>query len=64
MNVKAEIFNGDNISFVDYKHFNRNKHTLDKQIGTNVFNLLPVDSTNDSYFEAHMEHNDQGLYYE
>jgi hypothetical protein len=26
--------NGDNISFVDYKHFNRNKHTLDKQIGT------------------------------
>jgi hypothetical protein len=25
MNVKAGIFNGDNISFVDYKHFNGNQ---------------------------------------
>jgi hypothetical protein len=32
MNVKAGNFYGDNISFVDYKHFNGNQNTLDKQM--------------------------------
>jgi hypothetical protein len=64
MNVKAgKFFNGDNISFVDYKHFNGNQtHIGQTDRYLNVFNLLPYysNSTNDSYFEAHMEHNDQG----
>jgi hypothetical protein len=64
MNLKGGTFiHGDNISFVDYKHFNGNR----THIGTsarylNVFNLMPYysNSTNKSYFEAHLEHNDKG----
>ncbi|WP_310282842.1 DUF5686 and carboxypeptidase regulatory-like domain-containing protein [Flavobacterium piscis] len=64
MNFKAgKFFNADDIAFIDYKHFNGNQ----THIGTsnrylNVFNLMPyyANSTNDSYFEAHLEHNDQG----
>jgi hypothetical protein len=64
INLKAGTFiNGENISFVDYKHFNGNR----THIGTsarylNVFNLLNYysNSTNDAYFEAHFEHNDKG----
>ncbi|NMH28101.1 DUF5686 and carboxypeptidase regulatory-like domain-containing protein [Flavobacterium silvaticum] len=63
-NVKAgKFFNGENISFVDYKHFNGNE----THVGRNDkylygFNLLPYysASTNDSYLEIHAEHNDKG----
>lgn len=64
INLKAgKFFNAQDISFVDYKHFNGNQ----THIGTanrylNVFNLMPYysNSTNDSYFEAHLEHDDKG----
>lgn len=64
VNLKAgKFFNADGIAFTDYKHFNGNQ----THIGTgdsylNVFNLLPYysHSTNDSYFEAHVEHNFKG----
>lgn len=64
INLKAGTFiKGKNISFVDYKHFNGNRThigTADRYL--NVFNLMPYysNSTNDSYFEAHLEHNDKG----
>ncbi|NUY82065.1 carboxypeptidase-like regulatory domain-containing protein [Flavobacterium sp. MAH-1] len=62
--VKAgKFFNADDISVVDYKHFNGNQ----THIGKNDrylygFNLLPYyeQSTNDSYLEIHAEHNDKG----
>lgn len=63
-NLKAgKFFNADNIAFIDYKHFNGNQThigTADRYL--NVFNLLPyyTSSTNDAYFEAHAEHDDQG----
>ena len=65
INLKAgKFFNAENISFIDYKHFNGNQ----THIGTsarylNVFNLMPyyTNSTNDSYFEAHLEYNDTGF---
>ena len=64
INLKFGTFiHGTNIAFIDYKHFNGNR----THVGTgdrylNVFNLLPYysNSTNDSYFEAHLEHNDKG----
>ncbi|MFE3846833.1 DUF5686 and carboxypeptidase regulatory-like domain-containing protein [Flavobacterium sp. LB3P45] len=64
MNLKAgKFFNADNISFVDYKHFNGNQTHIGQTVRyLNVFNLLPYysNSTNDRYFEAHMEHNEKG----
>lgn len=64
MNLKAgKFFNAENTSFVDYKHFNGNQtHIGQTERYLDVFNLLPYysNSTNDSYFEAHMEHNDKG----
>ena len=64
MNLKAgKLFNAANISFVDYKHFNGNQtHIGQAERYLNVFNLLPYysNSTNYSYFEAHLEHNDKG----
>jgi len=65
MNFRAgKFFNAENISFIDYRHFNGNQ----THIGTsgrylNVFNLMPyyVNSTNDSYFENHLEYNDTGF---
>ncbi|MEO8236872.1 MAG: DUF5686 and carboxypeptidase regulatory-like domain-containing protein [Flavobacterium sp.] len=65
MNFRAgKFFNAENISFIDYRHFNGNQ----THIGTsnrylNVFNLMPyyTNSTNDSYFEMHLEHNDTGF---
>jgi hypothetical protein len=59
----GKFFNAENISFVDYKHFNGNQtHIGQSDTYKNVFNLLPyyAASTNDSYFETHMEHNDKG----
>jgi len=64
INLKAGTFiRGDNISFVDYKHFNGNRtHVGTSDRYLDVFNLLPYysNSTNDAYFEAHLEHNDKG----
>jgi hypothetical protein len=65
-NFKAgKFWNGSNISFLDYKHFNGNQ----THIGTsnqylNVFNLMPYysNSTNDSYVETHVEYNDNGFF--
>ncbi len=57
------FFNAKGISFVDYQHFNGNQ----TRIGTtsnyiNTFNLLPYYalSTNQSYFQGHVEHNFKG----
>ena len=64
INLKAgAFFNGDNISFVDYKHFNGNRtHVGTSDRYLNVFNLMPYysNSTNKEFFEAHLEHNDNG----
>lgn len=65
MNLRAgKFFNAENISFIDYRHFNGNQThigTSDRYL--NVFNLMPyyANSTNDSYFEMHLEHNDTGF---
>jgi hypothetical protein len=64
INLKAGTFiNDENISFIDYKHFNGNRtHVGTSDRYLNVFNLMPYysNSTNNSYFEAHLEHNDKG----
>ena len=64
INLKAGAFiQAENISFVDYKHFNGNRtHVGTSDRYLNVFNLMPyyANSTNESYFEAHLEHNDKG----
>ncbi|TRX00428.1 DUF5686 and carboxypeptidase regulatory-like domain-containing protein [Flavobacterium gawalongense] len=64
LNLKAgKFFNAENISFVDYKHFNGNQtHIGQTERYLNVFNILPYysNSTNDRYFEAHAEYNDEG----
>ncbi|MFL9843853.1 DUF5686 and carboxypeptidase regulatory-like domain-containing protein [Flavobacterium rhizosphaerae] len=65
MNLKAgKFFNAENISFIDYKHFNGNQtHVGTEETYLNRFNLLPYysHSTNDQYFEAHFEHNFKGF---
>ncbi|WP_281322551.1 DUF5686 and carboxypeptidase regulatory-like domain-containing protein [Flavobacterium aestivum] len=64
LNAKAgKLFNANQISFVDYKHFNGNQTYIGlSENYLNVFNLMPyyTNSTNDSYFELHTEHNDKG----
>ncbi len=64
VNLKAgKFFNADGIAFTDFKHFNGNQtHVGTGESYLNVFNLLPYysHSTNDSYFEAHAEHNFKG----
>jgi len=66
INIKAgKFFNAEGISFVDYKHFNGNQtHVSSGGSYTNVFNNLPyyTASTNDSYVETHIEHNDRGYF--
>lgn len=60
----GKFFNGDNISFVDYKHFNGNQtHIGQSDRYLNVFNMMPYYrySTNDSFFEAHAEYDDKGF---
>ncbi|MDI1256748.1 MAG: DUF5686 and carboxypeptidase regulatory-like domain-containing protein [Flavobacterium sp.] len=65
VNLKGgKFFNGDDISFIDYKHFNGNQtHIGQSERYLNVFNLLPyyAASTNDSYLELHSEYNDSGF---
>jgi hypothetical protein len=64
MNLKAGKFlNAENIAFMDFKHFNGNQtHIGQSARYLNVFNLLPYysNSTNNRYFEAHSEYNDEG----
>ena len=64
-NIKGgKFFNADGISFVDFQHFNGNQtHIGTSSSYLNVFNLLPyyTNSTNDSYFEIHAEHNCDGF---
>ena len=60
----GQFINGENIAFVDYKHFNGNQtHIGSADSYTNQFNNLPYysASTNTKYFETHIEHNDQGF---
>lgn len=65
MNFRAgKFFNAKDIAFIDYRHFNGNQThigTSDRYL--NVFNLMPyyANSTNDRYFEMHLEHNDKGF---
>ena len=57
------FINGDDISFVDYRHFNGNQTRIGTAGNyTNVYNLLPYYqlSTNKSYFEGHLEHDFKG----
>ena len=57
------FFNADNISFVDYQHFNGNQTRVGTTVTyTNIFNLLPYYSlsTNKSYLEGHLEHDFKG----
>lgn len=59
----GKFFNAENISFVDYKHFNGNQtHVNLMNNSLNAFNLLPYysHSTNDAYLETHIEHNFKG----
>nr|WP_314897249.1 DUF5686 and carboxypeptidase regulatory-like domain-containing protein [uncultured Flavobacterium sp.] len=59
----GKFFNANNIAFMDYKHFNGNQtHIGQTERYLNVFNILPYysNSTNDRYFEAHAEYNDEG----
>lgn len=59
----GKFFNADQISFIDYKHFNGNQtHIGSSDRYLNVFNLLPYysNSTNDAYLETHIEHNFKG----
>ncbi|UOX32334.1 DUF5686 and carboxypeptidase regulatory-like domain-containing protein [Flavobacterium sediminilitoris] len=64
VNIRGgKFFNADNISFIDYKHFNGNQtHVNFRGSYINSFNLLPYysNSTNDAYIETHLQHNFKG----
>ncbi len=64
LRIKAgKFFNAENISFIDYKHFNGNQtHVVLDGNYLNSFGLLPYysNSTNDAYLETHVEHNFKG----
>jgi hypothetical protein len=63
-NIKAgKFFNGDDIAFVDYQHFNGNQTQIGSGSYLDVFNNLPyyAASTNDSYLEMHAEHDFNGF---
>ncbi|MEO1011174.1 MAG: DUF5686 and carboxypeptidase regulatory-like domain-containing protein [Bacteroidota bacterium] len=62
-NLRAGAFvNGDDISFVDYRHFNGNRTRITRNNYLDAFFLLPYYdlSTNRSYLEGHVEHNFKG----
>ena len=65
VNVRAgKFFNAEDISFVDYRHFNGNRtHIGQNDRYLNVFHLMPYYdfSTNDRYLEIHAEHDDRGF---
>ena len=57
------FFNAENISFIDFQHFNGNQTRVGTSVNyTEVFNLLPYYelSINKSYFEGHAEHDFRG----
>ncbi|WP_340073559.1 DUF5686 and carboxypeptidase regulatory-like domain-containing protein [Leptobacterium sp. I13] len=62
--LKAGSFlNTDELSFIDFQHFNGNETNVGSTRNyLNNFNLLPYYalSTNDSYFEGHIEHDFKG----
>jgi hypothetical protein len=64
-NLRAgKFFNADDISFVDFQHFNGNQiHVSRRGNYTDVFNNLGYYdlSTNDSYLEMHAEHDFNGF---
>lgn len=63
-NIRAgKFFNGDDIAFVDYQHFNGNQTNIGSGSYLDVFNNLPyyAASTNDSYLEMHAEHDFNGF---
>ena len=64
-NIKVgKFFGADDISFVDYKHFNGNQtNVATSSWYLNQFHLLPYysHSTNDSYLEMHFEHQFNGF---
>lgn len=64
INLKAGKFlNAQNISFIDYKHFNGNQtHIGQSDRYLSVFNFLPyyTNSTNNAYLETHIEQDDKG----
>ncbi len=57
------FFNGDDIAFMDYHHFNGNQTNIGTGSYLNVFNNLPYYalSTNESYLEVHAEHDFNGF---
>lgn len=57
------FFNGDDIAFIDYQHFNGNQTQIGQGSYLNVFNNLPYysNSTNTSYTEMHAEHDFNGF---
>ena len=62
-NLKAgKFFNADDISFVDFQHFNGNQTNIGNGQYLNVFNNLPyyAASTNDAYAEFHSEYDFNG----
>lgn len=63
-NIKAgQFINKDNLSFVDYKHFDITQvHVSIRKNYTNHFALMPLYgfSTNNQFTEAHAEHNFNG----
>ena len=57
------FFNADDISFLDYKHFDGNQTRIGSSANyLNKFNLLPYYalSTNENYADVHFEHNFNG----
>lgn len=64
-NLKAgKFFDADGIAFMDYQHFNGNQtHVSTDGNYMNVFNNLDyyAASTNDAYFEGHVEHDFNGF---
>lgn len=64
-NLKGGLFNNaENISFIDYKHFNGNQtHIITDGNYINTFKNLPYYglSTNTNYVEFHSEHNFKGF---
>ncbi len=64
-NLKGGLFNNaDNISFIDYKHFNGNQtHVITDGNYIDTFKNLPYYSlsTNKNYAEFHSEHNFKGF---
>lgn len=63
-NIRAGAFvNQEDISFVDYQHFNGNESYITRKDYMESFFLLPYYelSTNKEYVEAHAEHNFNGF---